>query len=124
MIQLNLYSYGINVGSYEKYPDDSIIYDISKEHTEYVKIPEGVNQTGLDNSFRKKLFKNENFARLLQKYKIDITNLINNSKNNNINIVIMCHRGQHRSVSIVEELYKYFSSNQNVMVNKKHLSMD
>ena len=124
MIQLNLYSYGSNVGSYEDCPDNSIIYDIRKEHTEHVKIPEGKFQTGLDESFRKKLFRNENFSKLLQTYENEITDLINKHTDGPINVVIMCHRGQHRSVSIVEELYKYFSNNTNIEINKKHLSMD
>ena len=125
MAQLNLYSYGANVGSYEKYPDDSIIYDIRNEHTEHVKIPEGRTQTGLDESFRKKLFKNENFANLLHDYKNNIVDMISSAKTNStINIVIMCHRGQHRSVSIVEELYEYFKNNEKIEVRKEHLSMD
>ena len=122
-MQLNLFSYGANVGSFEKYPDDSIIYDIRNEHTKDVKIPEGKTQTGLDTSFRSKLFKNEYFLNLLQQYKKDILHLID-TNNDNINIVVMCHRGQHRSVSIVEELYLYFVKNTNITVSKTHLSMD
>ena len=123
-MQLNLYSYGSNIGSYEDCPDNNIIYDIRKEHTEHVKIPEGKFQSGLNETFRKKLFKNENFSTLLQTYKNEITDLIGKRENNPINIVIMCHRGHHRYVSMVEELYKYFSNNTNIEINKKHLSMD
>lgn len=135
-INLHLFSYGINVGSYEKYPDDSIIYDIRKEHTEHVKIPEGKYQSGLDASFRKKLLKNENFAELLEKIKTDICNLQIDAEATQrpINVVIMCHRGKHRSVSIVEELFNHFNNynycddtkNMNIKYNisKVHLSMD
>ncbi len=126
-IHLNLFSYGIKVGSYEKYPDNSLIYDIRNEHTEHVKIPEGKYQTGLDASFRKKLFRNENFAELLEKITTDITNKI--TINTPINVVIMCHRRKHRSVSMVEELFHHFNdcrndSNIKYKVSKIHLSLD
>tara|TARA_B100000073_G_scaffold303411_1_gene271447 strand:+ start:187 stop:576 length:390 start_codon:yes stop_codon:yes gene_type:complete len=127
MIQLNLYSYGCNIGSYEIYPDDSIIYDVRHVHINEVKTPREVNHTGLDKTFRKSLFQNSNLSYLLETYINDIQKLINNgASQNTINIVVISDTGQHRSVSIVEELYLFFNkiNSKNIYVNKKHLSMN
>jgi RNase adaptor protein for sRNA GlmZ degradation len=122
-MKINIYSFGHDLGIPEFGKEEIDFYN-DVRHLKKIKTGLKECKPGTDIAIRRKFMKNDDIKIYYNENILEpIIKILEEKKKINYNIIVGCHKGHHKSVCIIEQLYKDLKKRKYKNIYKEHLSI-
>ena len=120
---IKIYSFGHNLGIPD-FGNEKIDFYNDVRNLKNIKTNLKECKLGTDVSTRRRYMRNEDIKSYYNKNILEpIKNILEKKEKEKYNIIIGCHRGHHKSVCIIEQLFKDLKKSKYTNIYKEHLSI-